>query len=81
MLKELVGMKNLQELNLNYTQLTDAGLKTLKEMSGLEYLHLHGGRVTAAGVKELKAALSGCRVYSDFGTERAPVKKADRPLP
>ena len=41
-------------LNLAGTQVTDAGLKELKDFQSLQTLDLRGARVTDAGLKELK---------------------------
>src|SRR5215471_14025304 len=56
-LKELKGLKNLQELDLWGTKVTDAGLKELKEFTSLQRLRL-GSKVTDAGLKELKGLKS-----------------------
>ncbi len=44
-------------VNLGFTQVTDAGLKELKELKALRSLSLNGTRVTPAGVAELEMAL------------------------
>ena len=52
-LKELVGLTQLQSLNLYTTQVTDAGLKELAGLIQLQTLNLDGTWVTDAGLKEL----------------------------
>jgi hypothetical protein len=49
-------------LGLVDTQVTDAGLKDLKEFKQLTYLDLTGTKVTEEGLKELRAALPKCKV-------------------
>jgi internalin A len=44
------------------TQVTDAGLKELKELKQLTELHLQRTKLTDAGVKELKEALPKCKI-------------------
>jgi Leucine-rich repeat (LRR) protein len=52
-LKELIGLKDLHELDLIHTQVTDAGLKELSGLKNLRSLLLQGTKVTDAGLKEL----------------------------
>jgi Leucine-rich repeat (LRR) protein len=54
-LKELVGLKKLQDLGLSSTQVTDAGLKQLAELKELQKLSLNSTKVTDAGLKQLKS--------------------------
>ncbi len=49
-------------VNLRRTQVTDAGLKELKELKHLSGLYLSGTHLTAEGLKELKAALPKCQI-------------------
>ena len=52
-LTELRGLKNLTTLYLNDTQISDAGLKELKEiLKNLTTLGLSGTKITGAGMKE-----------------------------
>ncbi len=44
-------------LELNGTDVTDSGLKEIKELKNLQVLEIGFTRVTDAGAKELKAAL------------------------
>jgi len=53
-----VGLKQLQELELSSTRVTDAGLEHLEGLTQLKYLNLVGTAVTAAGFHHLKR-LSG----------------------
>lgn len=52
-LKELVGLKRLQRLDLSFTQVTDAGLKELTGLTDLQALNLDFDRITDAGLKDL----------------------------
>ena len=53
-------MTELKRLNLNDTQITDAGLMHLKGMTELRILFLYDTQVTDAGIAELKQALPNC---------------------
>ena len=54
-LKNLTGCKSLKTLSLFFNeQITDAGMKHVKELPALESLMLGGTSVTDAGVAELK---------------------------
>jgi hypothetical protein len=44
------------------TNVTDAGVKDLKELKNLTGLDLHNTKVTDAGLKELKEGSSGIHV-------------------
>jgi internalin A len=52
-LKELAGLKSLQELDLDFTKVTDAGLIELASLESLQALCLFHTEVTGAGLKEL----------------------------
>jgi hypothetical protein len=49
-------------LDLNFTRVTDAGLKELAGLKGLSYLDLRNTKVTAAGMRKLQQALPKCRI-------------------
>ena len=51
------------ELDLENTQVTDAGLVHLKDLTKLTTLILAGTSVTKAGVAELKKALPKCTFF------------------
>lgn len=53
----LVGLKNLETLEIGYNKITDAGLKPLGQMKNLKRLDLKGNPVTSAGIEDLKRAL------------------------
>jgi hypothetical protein len=55
-LKHLKGLSSLQILDLNGTQVTDAGLEHLKGLTGLKYLSLTQTQVTGPGLEHLKPA-------------------------
>ena len=50
-------MRNLEYLDLNNTQVTDAGLEHLKGLEKLNWLLLKNTKVTDAGVNDLKHSL------------------------
>jgi hypothetical protein len=52
-LKELAGLKQLQNLKLYGTKVTDAGLKELAGLKRLKHLSLYKSEVTDAGLKHL----------------------------
>ena len=53
----MAKLKQLQSLNLTFTQVTDAGLKDLAKLKQLQRLDLTFTQVTDAGVAELQKAL------------------------
>ena len=50
------------ELNLNRTEITDAGLSHLKKLTNLQTLFLKDTKVTDAGIAELQEALPNCEI-------------------
>jgi internalin A len=58
----VAALKDLTELNLNRTQVTDAGVKELVDLKQLTELDLSGPRDTRAGVAELRKALPKCAI-------------------
>ena len=60
----LKGLKSLQILDLESTNVTDAGLEHLKGLSQLRELYLGNTKVTDEGVQKLKQALPKCKVYT-----------------
>jgi len=61
--KEIVKLKNLNKLHLEYTAVTDAGLTTLKDLQYLEYINLVGTKITDAGLKNLASSKSLKNIY------------------
>jgi hypothetical protein len=61
-LEHVKKLSGLQWLNLDGTQVTDAGLEHLKGLTSLESLLLRGTQVTDAGVAELQHALPGLKI-------------------
>ena len=59
-------MQNLEELDLENTQITDEGLKEVAKLQRLMYFYLHSTKVTKKGMTELKKALPNCEIDSDF---------------
>jgi hypothetical protein len=55
LLEHLERLTQLQRLELEDTQVTDAGLKHLEGLTQLHYLSLSGTQVTDAGREHLKA--------------------------
>jgi hypothetical protein len=74
-LENLEGLSQLQELDLNGPQVTDAGLEHLKELTKLEYLWLGCAQVTGAGLEHLKGLTNlrlltlHCPEVTDAGLE------------
>jgi hypothetical protein len=58
----LEGMPRLHYVDLQHTQVTDAGLEHLKGLSQLQTLYLRGTQVTDAGVRRLQEALPKCEI-------------------
>jgi len=54
-LKELAGLKSLQELILIKTEITDAGLKELAGLENLKTLNLYETKIMGSGLKDLVA--------------------------
>jgi hypothetical protein len=61
-LKELAGLKDLQTLDLGFTQITDAGLKELAGLKGLQDLDLRETKVSQVGVAELQKTLPALKI-------------------
>ena len=56
------GLEKVFRLDLDRTQITDAGLKELAKLLSLEELYLVNTQITDAGLAELKKALPNCRI-------------------
>ena len=56
------NMKKLEYLNLQQTEVTDAGLAALKPLSKLKQLNLSVTFVTEKGVTALRADLPECEI-------------------
>jgi len=52
-------------LDLAGTEVTDAGLRHIKELTSLEELRLVGSRVTRAGLADLKRVMPSVRIRRD----------------
>ena len=57
-------MKSLANLDLNNTQVTDAGLENLKGHSSLRRLDRNNTQATAVGRAALMKALPKCRIFT-----------------
>ena len=55
-------MKDLEKLNLNFTKVSDAGLKDIATLTKLELLGLSFTQVTKDGVKKLQESLPKCKI-------------------
>ena len=47
-------MRQLQELDLSHTEITDAGVVCLRDLERLRWLVLDGARITDTGAEYLK---------------------------
>jgi tRNA A-37 threonylcarbamoyl transferase component Bud32 len=56
------GLRDLEELDLSRTAITDTSLMALHRHSGLRRLDLRGTKTTAAGVERLRVKLPGCTI-------------------
>ena len=56
------GLEKVFRLDLDRTQITDAGLKELAKLLSLQELYLVNTQITDAGLAELKKALPNCRI-------------------
>jgi hypothetical protein len=56
-------MSQLEELYLDGTDVTDAGLLQLKGLNRLEVLFIGRTQVTDAGIEKLQSALPKCSIY------------------
>ena len=52
--KELTGLPHLSRLRINWSGVTDEGLKSVAKMQSLTELELESTRITDAGLRELK---------------------------
>jgi hypothetical protein len=60
--RHVTGLTRLEELDLSYTKVTDAGFDNFRELTRLKELWLHDTQVTDAGVAELQKALPNCKI-------------------
>lgn len=56
------GLRNLEDLYLSLTPVTDAGLIHLTGLKHIRRLHLYGTRVTDDGIKKLQKSLPDCLI-------------------
>jgi hypothetical protein len=59
----LTALKNLKDLDLSNTNITDEGLKILAGIPSLEKLHLHATAVSNKGLQEFHASVPGCQIF------------------
>ena len=55
-------LEKVTSLDLEYTQITDAGLKEVAKLQQLTLLDLGFTKITKEGVTELKKALPNCKI-------------------
>jgi len=60
-----MGLRQLKELDIRDTEVTDAGLGCLNGLSQLQELNLYGSKMTYKGVKKLKQALPKCEIDTE----------------
>ena len=60
----LKGLTKLQELHLNETKVTDAGLAHLKDLTNLQTLNLRFTQVTDAGLAAMQQTLPTCEIMN-----------------
>ncbi|MGE5193825.1 MAG: hypothetical protein ACM3U2_15115 [Deltaproteobacteria bacterium] len=68
-----IPIPEVEEIWLDGTRATDAGLLHLRPLKGLKHLHVHGSRVTDDGIAELQRALPGLVI------DRRPIADSDQP--
>ena len=56
------ALRELQQLELTFTNVTDTGLEHLKGAKNLQFLDLRGTNVTSEGVRNLQQALPKCAI-------------------
>jgi hypothetical protein len=61
-MKDVAALKNLKDVSLNGTKITDAGLTELARVQSLQSLSLKGTKVTKAGIAALQKALPECKI-------------------
>jgi hypothetical protein len=57
-----VYLDEIEYVDFNDTQVTDAGLAHLQGLTGLQWISLDGTRVTDAGLARLRNALPNCKI-------------------
>jgi len=56
------SLGNLERLNLNLTEITDAGLQSLESLPKLKYVEVFGTNTSKGGIAGLKKALPDIEV-------------------
>lgn len=62
LLRRIAALKDLEELDLHDTAITDRGLRLLTKLTSLKTLDLRGTKVTEQGVAALATSLPGCQI-------------------
>ena len=73
------GLAQLEFLDLDHTQVTDAGLEHLEGLTRLRTLVVGGCYVTRNGAQKLEQALPNCIIYGSL-SERTPPPQNPRKL-
>ncbi|MDB5239468.1 MAG: cytochrome [Spirosoma sp.] len=75
-LKQVSGFKNLQKLNLSFTDITGRGLTELTSLEQLKTLSLSGTKVQYADLQKLIGQFRGLKTLSLWNTELTTVQIA-----
>ncbi|MBT5847121.1 MAG: hypothetical protein HOH86_11045 [Verrucomicrobiales bacterium] len=59
-------LEKVREIGLYWTQITDAGLKTVGQLQQLTSLDLDGTQITDAGAAELRKVLPKCNITHTY---------------
>ncbi len=68
-------MRQLTTLDLSLTQITDAGLKELRNLENLTTLTLKSSKISLAGLRELQQIRTLKSLYLSVGRDRRNVVK------
>ncbi len=61
-MKRLHGMKHLQKLWLNSTEVSDEGVAHLEKLKSLRELHISENKISETALRALRSALPRCRI-------------------
>ena len=77
-------LTSVKYLSLFSTEVTDAGLKNLKELTNLRIVHIISTKITDEGIKDLHQALPNCMMVHTYkdGTRKIlpPATSPQKPL-
>ena len=69
-------LPRLENLGLDKTKITDAGLDALRQFAGLRELHVEKTKVTSQGLARLKDALPLCKFFVDKAEKKGQASPA-----